>query len=95
MAEINCKDLPEINDREAIRVFATSFNGYDHFGSFAECSQAAKAKSRCSLEDLRNELFFSFRASHHLGTDDFAEIYAELLPLFRKILGCDCADLVS
>ncbi len=84
--QIVIDDLPPIGDREAIRVFAASFDGYQHFGSFEACASAVKAKRRESLLDLRNELFFSFRSSHHRGTDDFVETYSTLLPHFRKFL---------
>lgn len=79
-------DLPDANDPSAIFEFAMSFNGYEHFGSFEKSYQAAKARSRTSLEDLRNELFFECRASRHRGDDEFVKIYTDLLPYFEKFV---------
>lgn len=79
-------DLPDANDPSAIFEFAMSFNGYEHFGSFEKSYQAANARSRASLEDIRNELFFCARASRHRGDDEFVVRYAELLPHFEWLL---------
>ncbi|KPN64909.1 hypothetical protein SAMN04488527_10823 [Aliiroseovarius crassostreae] len=84
--ELTKEDLPEIGDRNSILEFAAGFNGYTHFGSFGACSDAAWAKKRETLIDLRNELFFSYRASNHLGTDDFVKTYADLHPYFLRLL---------
>lgn len=82
--EMTKDDLPDINDAEAIFEFAMTFNGYEHFGSFEKCSEAANARSRSSLEDIRNELFFCARASRHRGDREFVERYAELLPYLER-----------
>ena len=79
-------DLPSPEDRKGILEFARQFNGYDYYGSFSACAHAAKASSRKTLLELQTELFFSYRASNHLGTDGFVELYAELKPFFEKIL---------
>lgn len=79
-------DLPDANEPTAIFEFAMTFNGYEHFGSFEKCCQAAKARSRTSLEDIRNELFFECRASRHRGDDEFVRIYTDLLPYFEKFV---------
>ena len=77
-------DLPDANDPSAIFEFAMTFNGYEHFGSFEKSCKAFEARSRTSLEDIRNELFFCARASRHRGDDEFVERYRELLPHFCK-----------
>ena len=79
-------DLPDPNDRDAVAMFASSFNGYDHFGTFEAAAQAAASKRRLSLEDLRNELFMAFRGSVHRGDNLFLETYRELLPFFEVAL---------
>lgn len=79
-------DLPDANNPTAIFEFAMTFNGYEHFGSFEKCCQAANARSRASLEDVRNELFFCARASRHRGDDEYVERYAELLPYFATLV---------
>ena len=79
-------NLPDPSDRSAVFEFAMSFDGYQHYGSFEASADAAKARRRASLEDLRNELFFEARASRHRGDDEFLKTYAELLPLFREKL---------
>ena len=82
-------DLPDRNDSDAVLAFAQSFNGYDHFGSFEACAQNANAARRETLVDLRNELFFCWRACAHQGSSGCADLYAELLPEFRRLLGGD------
>lgn len=74
--------MPDLADRDAVAQFALFFNGYDHFGSFAAAADAALAKRRETLTDLRNELFMAFRGSNHRGDDAFVDVYRELLPLF-------------
>ncbi|MEL7395163.1 MAG: hypothetical protein AAFN44_02195 [Pseudomonadota bacterium] len=86
LSEMDLKDLPDIDDREGIREFAADFNGYLYYGSFQSCAAAAKTRARDSIISLRNELFFSYRASNHLGTDDFVKTYSELLPYFHEQL---------
>ena len=61
-----------------------TFNGYEHYGSFDASAEAARAKTRDSLEALRNELFFAARASRHRGDDLFLDTYRDLLPLLRE-----------
>ncbi|MEO0699266.1 MAG: hypothetical protein AAFY81_06055 [Pseudomonadota bacterium] len=79
--------LPPVKDYSAIAKFAGSFNGYEHFGSFKACSEAAKAKSRDNLDAIRNELFFAYRAANHTGdTNILLSAYEELLPLFERYL---------
>lgn len=78
-------DLPDANDPSAIFEFAMKFNGYEHFGSFEKSCLASEARSRTSLEEIRNELFFCARASRHRGDNEFIERYAELLPYLLKL----------
>lgn len=86
MNDLQLSDLPEIGDRKAILAFASSSRGYSCWGSFHACAEAARAKSRKSLVDLRTELFFSYRTSNHLGTDDYIGRYAKLYPYFVAML---------
>jgi hypothetical protein len=79
-------DLPDANNAKAVFVFAMSFNGYEHYGSLEKCSAIAKQKSRKTLAELQNELFFAARASRHIGSDRYLETYRELFPLFRAHL---------
>jgi hypothetical protein len=80
--------LPSPDDREAIVAFAASFDGYAVHGSFGACADAAKAARRETLGDLRNELFFAYRAGNHLGDSEvLSSKYAELLPHFERLLG--------
>jgi len=78
--------LPKPGDRNGIVAFAGTYNGYREFGSFEACAKAAKARRRESLPDLRNELFFSYRASNHRGDDGVLDTYEELYPLFVKLI---------
>ena len=64
-----------------------SFDGYARLGSFEASAEAANARRRSSLDDIRNEMFFSARASRHGGDDEFVRTYSELLPLLRERLG--------
>ncbi|MEM9937955.1 MAG: hypothetical protein AAF768_03835 [Pseudomonadota bacterium] len=84
---LHITDLPDPTDRQAIVLFAASFRGYEHFGSFEACAEDAKRQRRETLIDLRNELFFSYRASNHRGDDGIIFTYRELLPHFRRLLG--------
>ena len=85
-SNITLEDLPSIGDRNEILMFARKFNGYEYYGSFIACAEAAEQKNRASLEDLQNELFFSYRAGAHKGDDTIIHAYAELLPFFKKLL---------
>jgi hypothetical protein len=84
---LRISELPDPNDRVAIVRFSASFNGYKFFGSFEACAENAKTQRRASLVDLRNELFFSYRASNHRGDDGVVATYHELLPHFHRLLG--------
>ena len=85
--KIPLEDLPLENDRKAILIFASTFAGYEHFGSFSACADAAQAKRRATIVDLRNELFFAWRAGAHTGnSQSVVSVYSELLPYFRKQL---------
>ncbi|NNC37874.1 MAG: hypothetical protein HKO02_10490 [Hyphomonadaceae bacterium] len=84
---ISIQDLPDKNDYEQIILFAANFNGYDHYGSFEACADAANLKKRETLIDLQTELFFAWRAGTHLGqTSNLLNSYKELEPYFRKLL---------
>jgi hypothetical protein len=77
-------DLPPDDDPDAIFAFAMSFNGYQHYGSLEASAEAARKAERDSLEALRNELFFSARASRARDDDRYLETYREILPLLRR-----------
>ncbi len=79
--------LPSCDDPAGIFAFAMTYNGYEEHGSFDACADAANAKLRETLADIRNELFFACRASRHADDDRFVETYAELLPHFERLLG--------
>jgi hypothetical protein len=79
--------LPPLGDPAAIFEFGMTFNGYEAFGSFEACAAAAKARKRETIDDLRNELFFACRASRHMQDDAYVDFYAELRPLFERMLG--------
>lgn len=84
--ELAVEMLPALDDRESVFVFAMSFNGYEYAGSFDESAKKARAMSRKTLDEIRNELFFSARASRHRGDDLFMETYQELRPHLVSIL---------
>lgn len=79
-------DLPDPENAKAVFAFAMSFNGYEHYGTLEKSSAAAKQKSRETMDELRNELFFAARASRHTDSDRYLEVYRELLPMFRAHL---------
>lgn len=84
---MNLSDLPDPTDYDAIRLFAMLYNGYDRHGSYEACAEAANQKKRETLDDLQNELFFSFRAGVHLGQKNvLLDSYKELLPFFEKAI---------
>ncbi len=84
---MNLSDLPDEDDKSAIFKFAMTFNGYEHFGSFEASAEAAKLSDRSSLNLIRNELFFSARASRHRDDDRYVNVYRDLLPLLRQHAG--------
>jgi hypothetical protein len=86
--EITLESLPVVGDMPAISKFASTFNGYNYYGSFAATAEAARNSKRESLTELRNELFFSWRASRHGMGDEFVERYQEIYPYFVKVLEC-------
>lgn len=77
-------ELPEEDDARGIFAFAMSFNGYEQFGSFEASASAARSGDRSSLALVRNELFFSARASRHRDDDRYVALYRALLPLLRS-----------
>ncbi|MEL7529622.1 MAG: hypothetical protein AAFN16_27945 [Pseudomonadota bacterium] len=80
-------DLPDPDDYEAVKLFARSFNGYSHFGSFKRASEEAKAKRRVTLVDLRNELFMAYRTGNHTGDHKITlKVYSVLHPHFQRLL---------
>ena len=84
---MNASDLPDPGDHDAVIRFAASFSGYSHFGSFGACADEARQQKRCTIIDLRNELFFFYRAANHQGeTGAVVGLYKELLPHFHRLL---------
>jgi len=89
-SDLTPEDLPEPGDVDGVIAFALSFNGYEYFGGIHECAKAARQRRRESLSDLRNELFFTARVSHHgSATEPLMAVYEEILPLIRKRLNGD------
>ena len=85
--DLTLSDLPDPEDVDAVFEFARSFSGYDYFGSSQACAEEAKRQRRLTIPQLRNELFFYYRASNHLGVGrDFRNKYKELLPYFLRLL---------
>ena len=77
--------LPSPDDIGGIAEFAESFDGYEWCGSVLAAARLARARPRRSLEDLRSELFFEFRASRHADDLDFVDVYRELMWHFLRI----------
>jgi hypothetical protein len=94
MSRVTVDDLPDPDDSRAVFAFAMSFSGYEYFGSFSASMKAAKQRTRATLLDVRNELFASARASRHAGTEDFLDLYRELLPLLHDNRA-GCISLLS
>ena len=82
-SELRIELLPSVDDPRKVAKFAHLFNGYDHYGSFEACADKALARTRESITEIRNELFFSVRASRHSGDRGFIEHYRELLPILK------------
>lgn len=87
-SEISLDKLPDPENHDAVFRFAMSFDGYKYFGSFEASAENAQRRSRTSLTDVRNELFFEARASRHGDGDEYIETYKELLPVLRKFITC-------
>jgi hypothetical protein len=77
-------DLPPADDPDAVFAFAMSFNGYQHYGSLEASAEAARTRARDTLEALRNELFFSARASRARDDEAYLETYRDILPLLQR-----------
>jgi hypothetical protein len=78
--------LPDECDRNAVAKFVASFNAYEHYEAFAKAANVAKARNRSGIEEIRAELFMSFRGSNHRGDNKFLETYIELKPLLETLL---------
>lgn len=87
--KITISSLPRLGDLMAIARFAASFNGYEHYGSAAECLDAVMDSSRNTLPELRNELFYAWRASRHGAGDEFVAKYEVLYPYFCNVLNTE------
>ena len=83
---LKLEDLPDPADQDAVFAFAMSFDGYEHFGSFEAAAQNARARSRETLTDIRNELFMQARGSRHRNDDLFLNAYQDMLPRLRELL---------
>ena len=84
---LKIEDLPQLGESREIFDFAMTFNGYEHYGSFEQCAEEALKRRRNTMTALRNELFFSARASRETG--GFVERYAELRPMFVEMISSD------
>ena len=86
-SDLTLEHLPDPGDEEAVHSFALSFNGYEYFGGFQECAEAARQRRRETLSDLRNELFWTARAESHAGvTGHVVTLYKDILPMIRQKL---------
>ena len=81
--ELKAELLPSIEDRRKVFKFAMLFNGYEHYGSLEAAGKMARASTRESITEIRNELFFSARASRHRDDDRYLDVYQELLPILK------------
>lgn len=70
---------------DGVAQFAESFDGYEWCGSVLAAAEHARAKPRRSIEDLRAELFFEFRASRHSGNNEYMETYRQLMWHFLRV----------
>ncbi len=84
--DLRLSDLPEIGDDKTVWEFASSFNGYMHYGSFEAAASAARNSKRETLTEIRNELFMYMRATNHQGSGPKLPLYAELRPLLVALL---------
>jgi hypothetical protein len=90
-ADLSPQDVPAPDaDWQSIASFALTFDGYDHWGSFEACGEAANASMVAfverralpdSLTELRTCLFFEQRRSQHMGgiPDDVTKEYVRAL----------------
>lgn len=75
--------LPEA-DLDCIAEFASSFNGYEHWGSFEKCAEIANAERHDSLTNVRTCLFFEVRRWRHYGDDPDEEAQEQWRDLVRR-----------
>jgi hypothetical protein len=76
-ADLTLEEIPAAGaGTHTIKRFASTFDGYKHCGSFAECAEVANSARQDTLTDLRTCLFFEWRRWHHFGEspDEEAEI---------------------
>ena len=74
-AELTLDAVPQPDaDMSRIGTFASTFNGYKHWGSFEKCAEIANAGRHDSLTHLRTCLFFEWRRWRHFGDEPDAEI---------------------
>ena len=79
-------DIPAPDaDRHDLHVFALTFDGYEHWGSFGACAQVANERRHDTLTELRSCLFFEQRRHHHMGYGPEAEDLAYWRELVEKI----------
>lgn len=88
-SDLTIEKLPKPDDHESIFSFAMTFDGYKYYGSLEECAKQARRKARNTLSNIRNELFFSARASRHCDNDKYIQTYAELYPLLKQAITND------
>lgn len=89
--DLTIADLPseEPSWRDILQ-FALSFNGYDHWGSFEQCSKVALNPDMSSVDEIRTSLFFQQRAWRHSGacspSPQQVTYWRELLSALRGLL---------
>jgi hypothetical protein len=67
-SDLKPSDIPDPDaEWTEIWIFALSFNGYEHWGSFEVCGAIANERRDQTLTDLRTCLFFEQRRWRHFG----------------------------
>ena len=96
-AELQIKDLPNVDDLNAIEEFCLTFDGYAHC-SIVSCDanipliqKEVKLQSRKYLSDLRLELFYAHPHFQSVRGDENPEdtlfdLYNELYPIFVETI---------
>jgi hypothetical protein len=85
-AELTLANVPEADaDMERIGHFASTFDGYAHWGSFEKCAEIANEERHESLTNVRSCLFFECRRWRHYGDDPDAEAQEQWRNMVREV----------
>lgn len=86
--ELTLADVPGPDaSLDEIWLFALTFDGYGHCGSFGDCAEIANARRHDSLTNIRVCLFFEQRRWRHFGTEPESEDLAYFRYLVELIRG--------